>query len=115
MFFYCVDADGNMFKHVMVQYWFDGCKHVPHGNSKKNKLPFMRTRESTKEKLRVGVSTQEPRQAYHGTKAVIGKMMDLPSTSAAPRDPMQASNFKKVCKRSNQKLESGLTKISGPS
>ena len=51
MFFCCVDADGNMFKRVMVQYWFDGGKHVvkpvPHGNSKKNKLPFMtRTRGS---------------------------------------------------------------------
>ena len=89
MFFYSVDADGNMPKRVMVQYWFDGGKHVvkpvPHGNSKKNKLPFMRTRESMKEKLHVAVSTKEPRQTYYDTKAVIGKMMDLPSTSAAPR------------------------------
>ncbi len=98
----------------MVQYWFSGSKHtvkaVPHGNAKNNKLPFRRTRESTKDKLRAAVSTKEPRQAYHDTKAVIGNMMDLPSTSSAPRDPMQASNFRKISKQTSSTSQSGLTK-----
>jgi hypothetical protein len=85
-------------------------KAVPHGNAKNNKLPFRRTWESTKDKLRAAVSTKEPRQAYHDTKAVIGNMMDLPSTSSAPRDPMQASNFRKISKQTSSTSQSGLTK-----
>lgn len=91
----------------MVQYWFDGDKHkvkpVPHGNAKKNKMPFQRTRESTKDKLRVAATTMEPKRAYNQTKATIGKTSDLPSIAAAPRDPMQAKNFRRMSKQSQSR------------
>ena len=95
----------------MVQYWFDGDKHevkpVPHGNAKKNKMPFRRTRESTKDKLRVAATTMQPKRAYNQTKAAIGKTSDLPSIAAAPRDPMQAKNFRKMTsKQSHQSIQS---------
>lgn len=105
------DVDGKIFKHVMVQYWFDGVQHevkpVPHGNAKKNRLPFQRTRESTKEKLRAATATMQPKRAYNQTKAAIGNTSDLPSVAAAPRDPMQAKNFRKVSgKRSHNSSQS---------
>lgn len=84
----------------MVQYWFDGDKHevkpAPHGNAKKNRMPFRRTRQSTKDKLRVAATTMQPKRAYNQTKATIGRTYDLPSIAAAPRDPMQAKNFRKM-------------------
>lgn len=89
-----IDVHGQIFKHVMVQYWFDGDKHevkpAPHGNGKKNRMPFRRTRQSTKDKLWVAATTMQPKHAYSQTKATIGRTYDLPSIVAAPRDPQNA-------------------------
>ena len=94
----------------MVQYWFLGDKHevksVPHGNAKKNKIPFQRTRESTKDKLRAATTTVEPKRAYNQTKVAIGKTSDLPSAAAAPRDPMQAKNFRKISSKPSKSIQS---------
>lgn len=108
------DVDGHTFKHVMVQCWFDGDKHevkpVSHGNAKKNKMPFRRTRESTKDKLRVAATTLQPKRACNQTKATIEKTSDLPSIGAAPRDPMQAKNFRKMTsKQSHLSIQSNCS------
>ena len=85
---------------VLVNYYFEGEKKEftvkPHGNRKNIAQPYVRTTESTKEKLAENVSNvkHNTKRALFQTVKEVGGVTGAASTSSLPRNYRQAKHIK---------------------
>ena len=94
---------------ALVIYKFDGVPdHAvlvrPHGNAKKGKGPYRRTKESTKNLLKAELEHSSPKIATNKVFEDKGGIMLAESAGDLPRDRMQGYNFKR--KQQELKLSS---------
>ena len=89
------DILGNL---ALVQYNFTGEGHhfvwKCHGNSQKSKIPYQRTNESTKYKLKCNLQQHFPKEAFQKTTRELGGTKNAQSAEATPRNRKQAYNMK---------------------
>ena len=87
---------------VLVNYHFEGEKKEfsvkPHGNRKNTAQPYVRTTESTKEKLAENVSNvkNNTKRALFQTVKEVGGITGAASTSSLPRNYRQAKHIKET-------------------
>lgn len=92
---------------IFMQYLFDGMEHPvqpsAHGNSKrKRSSPYVRTRESTVQKLQRESSVQTPKAAYHTVHKEKEDIMKAVSINDLPRNRAQA----KYARREHTRVKS---------
>ena len=94
---------------VIVQYTFsDGIevpiKVAPHGNSTKNKQPFLRTQCSTLESIKENIPSMSPKEILNETYSKAGGLLQMSSAGEVGRNLRQIYNIK-----SSQGCTSSLT------
>lgn len=95
-----LDPSGKLFPLVLIVYKFDGVtEHTvltrPHGNAKTNK-PYRRTRESTKNLLKLELEHSCPKEAVDKEFTKHGGIVLSQSAGELPRERSQAYSLKKM-------------------
>lgn len=108
---YCRTPSGEILGNIaLVQYNFEGEEHTfplkPHGNSRKNKEPYQRTKETTKNVLRSNLEQNTPKEAFQKTTRDLGGTMHACSAAQTPRNRKQAYNMKQSTKTCLQQSQS---------
>lgn len=104
-----VGPQGNSLPLVIVQYTFcDGIvvpiQMAPHGNSTKNKRPFLRTDSSTFQSVKENISTMASKEVLKKTYDKAGGLLQMCSSGEVSWNLHQVYNAK-----SSQTCTSGLT------
>ena len=103
----CGDILGNI---ALVQYNFSGKEHTfplkCHGNSQRNKEPYQRTKESTRNVLRSNLEQSTRKEAFQKTTRDLGGTMQACSAGQTPRNRKQAYNMKQTKKACLQQSQS---------
>jgi hypothetical protein len=108
--------NGDNFNLVFARYHFEGSpehaiKVVPHGNSTKTSIPYLRTYKSTKNKLKESVAKEGKgvKRILHEVEQQVGGLQSCNSEGALPRSTRQVQYFKD---ESKEKIQSSqlLTK-----
>ncbi len=94
-----LEPSGKLVPLVLIVYKFDGvAEHKvlirPHGNAKTNK-PYKRTRESTKNLLKLKLEHSCPKEAIDTVFTKRGGIVSSQSAGELPRGRSQAYNLKK--------------------
>ena len=79
---------------VIVQYTFsDGIevpiKVAPHGNSTKNKQPFLRRQSSTLESIKENIPSMSPKEILNETYSKAGGLLQMSSAGKVGRNLCQ--------------------------
>ena len=98
---YCTKPGGDILGNIaLIQYYFTEQEHAfavkPHGNAKKNKVPYTRTQESTKTLLRSNLTNTTPNEACQKTTRDLGGTLNAKSAGCMPRNRKQAYNMKQM-------------------
>ena len=92
------DNTGIRNKLALVQYSFDGpeieVRVKPHGNAKGD-APFLRTSESTRERIRDIAASEKPKSAIFTLTKEAGGEVEVDSPSMLPRNRQQISNIRR--------------------
>lgn len=92
-----IDPSGDQLNLVFVQYVFSGKPHCiiqkPHGNSKHDNKPFIRTTPSTLQKLKDCRKSLPPRQAVSKVTADAGGVVNVNTVGTIPRNRKQVYNI----------------------
>ena len=91
---------------------------MPHGNSKKKKMPYVRTWESTRDQLKIVVREMRAREAvHHAITDGLGCLQSCVGLVQVPRNRQQVKDMarrKAVRKGSYPKNTSGAGRTSDP-
>ena len=104
-----IDSNKKRLPVTLIQYVFLGGEEVPvllpsHGNSKKNKRPYIRTQKSTLDSIKENIGVMRPKQTVEKVYEEAGGILHVQSLGEVCRDRTQEYNTKRY-----QECTSGLT------
>ena len=108
---YCHTPSGDILgSTALAQYTFSGKEHTfplkCHGKLQRNKEPYQRRKESTRNVLRSNLQQSMPKEAFQKTTSDLRGTMQAYSTSQTPRNRKQAYNMKQTKKACLQHSQS---------
>lgn len=91
--------NGEHFNLIFVRYYFEGPEHAitvaPHGNSSKSSIPYLRTYQSTVNKLKESVTKGKGvKNILHDVEHQVGGLQNCKSEGALPRSTRQVQYLK---------------------
>lgn len=94
------DWNGKRYHLVYLQYRVKGpddtpnIKPIPHGNSSRNESGYYRTKQSTKDLMKIKAQHMKPAEAYGELFEEQGGVFDCVSVGDVPRNRKQISNIR---------------------